>query len=364
MAAHKFKLCPYHLLKQLYSGFEARMNSEQVNEPELPKVYYETPKEYFETDPAQIISISRPHDIQRSRDTLISLLWGDSTLPKQLPSEVTKNFHDDRCKEFASLSRIDRIVVDMEFGIQSVVYHFLPIKPNHEIVIYHQGHSGDFFRSKDQINALLDSGYSVAAFCMPLFGMNNKPTVNLPGLGTLRLTRHDHFKLLNPEDGHPVKYFIEPVIAVINYLEKKHNISSVSMIGISGGGWTTTLAAALDTRIKMSFPVAGSLPLYLRNDSDWGDYEQTAPQIYRAVNYLEMYIMGSYGQGRMQVQILNQFDTCCFYGTKSETYKEFVKEKVKSLGAGGFDLFLDDSHKEHKISERAIGHILNILSAE
>ena len=33
------------------------------------------------------------------------------------------------------------------------------------------------------------------------------------------------------------------------------------MIGLSGGGWSTTVAAALDPRIGLSLPVAGSVHL-------------------------------------------------------------------------------------------------------
>ena len=32
------------------------------------------------------------------------------------------------------------------------------------------------------------------------------------------------------------------------------------MVGLSGGGWTTNLIAALDDRIKYSFNVAGPFP--------------------------------------------------------------------------------------------------------
>jgi hypothetical protein len=32
------------------------------------------------------------------------------------------------------------------------------------------------------------------------------------------------------------------------------------MLGLSGGGWSTTLAAAVDPRIQLSFPTAGSVP--------------------------------------------------------------------------------------------------------
>jgi hypothetical protein len=34
------------------------------------------------------------------------------------------------------------------------------------------------------------------------------------------------------------------------------------MFGLSGGGWSTTIAAALDPRITLSVPVAGSVPKF------------------------------------------------------------------------------------------------------
>jgi hypothetical protein len=172
-------------------------------------------------------------------------------------------------------------------------------------------------------------------------------------------------KFLLPENGHPVKYFVEPVVIVLNYLEKNFHYSSVSMVGISGGGWTTTLAAAIDTRIKKSFPVAGSYPIYLRSNSmrDWGDYEQTVPEIYRTVNYLELYMLGSYGIHRKQLQVINQYDACCFAGTKWETYKDIVRERVHRLGTGEFDLFLDATHREHLISVAATSRILDELAS-
>eukprot|EP00662_Eupelagonemidae_sp_cell21_P020620 gene20620-19998_t len=37
----------------------------------------------------------------------------------------------------------------------------------------------------------------------------------------------------------------------------------VHLLGLSGGGWTVTLAAAIDPRIHVSIPLAGSLPWYL-----------------------------------------------------------------------------------------------------
>ena len=34
----------------------------------------------------------------------------------------------------------------------------------------------------------------------------------------------------------------------------------IVMAGLSGGGWTTTISAAIDPRITLSMPIAGSMP--------------------------------------------------------------------------------------------------------
>ena len=87
------------------------------------------------------------------------------------------------------------------------------------------------------------------------------------------------------------------------------------MVGLSGGGWSTTLASALDKRIGLSFPVAGSLPFDMRT-TDWhdgGDFEQWKSRpIYSACDYECMYTLAGLEQGRMQVQVLHEADSCCF----------------------------------------------------
>ena len=332
----------------------------EKQELDVPKDFLETPPEYFETDAEQLIDVHDAVDVSRLHSKLVALLWGAPRLPDTLPTIFEEAIDDARYEDIASLQKIDRLTVQMEFGLNSFVYLFSPTLSNGRFVLYHQGHRGDFIVSKNQLAQFLDAGYAVAAFSMPLLGMNNQPIVELPRFGRLKLTHHDQLKLLSPPSGHPIKYFIEPVVVVINYLREKDDNAPISMVGISGGGWTTTLAAAIDPRIKKSFPVAGSYPIYLRSNSkrDWGDYEQTAPEIYSAVNYLELYVLGAHGLGRKQLQIINQFDACCFAGLKWETYVEVVRSRAFNLGAGEFDLFLDDSHQEHMISPIAMKRII------
>jgi hypothetical protein len=359
IAFHKFREPP-----QAVSTVE---NSETLETPEVmvqvPREFLETPKEFLETDVTALISIRQPDDVERVRAALTAFLWGDQGLPSTVPEEVSQDFSDVRYADLSSLDSIDKLIVRMDFGLESHIYHFRPKSPNNKAVLFHQGHRGDFFLSKVQIGTFLDHGYSVLAFSMPLLGLNNQPIVQLPRFGNLQLIDHDSMKFLVPENGHPLQYFVEPVIAAINYLEQNHSYSSISMVGISGGGWTTTIVAAFDTRIKKSFPVAGSYPVYLRSNSlrDWGDYEQTHPAFYRNANYLELYALGAYGSGRMQLQVINQFDACCFAGTKWDTYVDKVKALVIELGSGEFKFYLDASHTEHALSSATMDRILSEL---
>jgi pimeloyl-ACP methyl ester carboxylesterase len=327
-------------------------------------VFDEIPPEYFRTDVDKLIEIRDSEDITLYRNRLVRFLWGDPGLPKSLPSVFTINFKDSRYYDIANLKRIDKLVVNMDFGLESRIYHFIPSSSNNKVVLFHQGHMGDFYHSKEQIMEFLNNRYAVVAFCMPLRGLNNQPEIYLPRLGLLKLKwNHDLMKFLSPESGHPLKYFIEPVVIALNYLDDRFGYEQTSMVGVSGGGWTTTIAAAVDPRIIKSFPVAGSLPIYLRSNSrnDWSDYENTEPQLYRTVNYPELYILGAYGAGRKQLQILNKYDSCCFEGIKWQTYKDIVRDRVFGLGHGEYDLFMDDTHKHHQISEEAMERILTEL---
>jgi hypothetical protein len=330
--------------------------------------FYDIPQIYLETDVTKLISIKKPEDVFRLRSELKIFLWGKPSIPLSTPSKITKDYIDERYKDISSLSRIDKLSTTMEFELESHAYHFFPKTPINKVVLYHQGHGGDFHKGKEVISKFLDNGYSVVGFSMPLLGLNNKkPTINFPSFGKIKITGHEQMKFLNPERGHPIKYFLEPVINVLNYLETNYTYSHTSMLGLSGGGWTTTLVSAIDTRVEYSFPIAGSLPMYLMSNakSTKGkvtDFEQSAPELYRIANYLELYILGSYGDKRRQVQILNQFDICCFEGVRWKTYKDIVESRVQELGLGKFEILSDTSHHDHKVSSMVMNWVLNLLN--
>ena len=318
-------------------------------------IYYKIDPEYWKTDVNSLISIKSESDILEKRSRLIRYIWGDKDFPvSKMPSNIEKNIKRPRYSDLSNLKTIDKIVVAMDYGLNSIIYHFHPVQSNNQLIVYHQGDRGEFIVGKSTIQFFLDKGYSVLAFSMPLLGMNNRPTVDLERFGRLKLENHDHLKFLD----HPIKFFVEPIAVALNYATQEFRHNSIHMVGKSGGGWTATLYAAIDPRISKSYPVAGTYPIYLRLTRDWGDYEQTLPELYQIANYLELYILGSYGDGRKQLQVINQYDPCCFAGVKYQIYEKEVASLVSHLGKGEFEVYLDDTHKEHKISEHALRIII------
>ena len=320
-----------------------------------------------QTDIDSLIKINDKSDIDQKRYFLTEFLWDAGTLHRvsyksPLP-QVESDISDSRYDNFQNLKRIDRLTVEMKYGINSISYLFIPEKSNGKLILYHQGHGGDFILSKRTIQFFLDQNFTVLALTMPLVGMNNQPIVEMEGFGKIKLISHEQLKLLETDSFNPMRLFFDPIQINLTFLQKEYDFKQYSMIGISGGGWTTVIYSAIDERISDSFSIAGSVPFYLRvNDRDIGDYEQTNSDLYQNVNYLEFYVLSGYGDGRKHIQIFNKNDPCCFSGNGYETYEFIIKDKISQLGNGDFQVFVDDTHNEHKISDTALDYIVKNIN--
>ena len=312
-----------------------------------------------QADVGSLIKINNEVDIDQKRSLLTEFFWNVGSFHRVTyntqPPEVEYDISDSNYSDFQNLKRIDRLTVEMEYGINSISYLFIPKQSNEKLILYHQGHGGDFILGKDTIQFFLDRNFTVVAMAMPLLGMNNQPIVEIDGLGEMTLTSHKKLGLLETDSFNPMKLFLDPIQINLNFLDKEYDFKRYSMIGLSGGGWTTVVYSAIDERISDSFSVGGSIPFYLRVDSrDMGDYEQTNIELYKHVNYLELYVLGAYGDGRQHVQIFNKNDSCCFSGNGYETYEFVIKDKISQLGKGNFQIFIDDTHTQHKISDHTL----------
>src|ERR1043166_2114637 len=224
------------------------------------------------------ITVHSAREVEAKRKALIAYLWGAEGFPKRrLPDAVVTNIPSP-VKQLSHLKRVDELRMELAPGMQGLAYHFVPERPNSELVVVHHGHActlDDDPSAKDvgyglqrTIHALLREGYGVLGVFMP----HMQPGDCAGG--------HDKMFEHPPEKGSAMKYFLEPTALSLNYLKRSSRADHIPkyrvfhMTGLSGGGWTTTLYAAIDPTIRGSSPVAGTFPLYLRT----GAWESFRPR--------------------------------------------------------------------------------------
>ena len=222
-------------------------------------------------------------------------------------------------------------------------------------------------------------GHDVFLFSMPLKGVNAGPSATATALGD----NHWWFLPWEQQHGdHPLRYFIEPVVLTANYAEAQ-GYEEINMAGLSGGGWSTTFAPAVDKRIKRSFPIAGSVPCAMRNPlgpvpgqtwtgDDDEDYEQSCMPhdhpvgarndkpgrpAFASCNYTCQYLLAGLEPGRFQVQVLHEYDSCCFspHGRHDQmlAYEANVRAELaggeRAGGSHGWFTSTANNHSKHEV---------------
>ena len=299
-------------------------------------------------NPADDLQIHSTSNLIDLRQSLIGEIWKSDALPSTLPARV----EPDVASPIAGLvgvASVERWTVEMEAGLDSQIYFFQPTESNHRLFLTHQGHGDDLSGNgiAETVQSLISRGFSVLTFWMPESGPNSRP-----------FAPHNALAALETPQLNPMKFFVEPVVEAINLAAQRESWLDISMTGISGGGWTTTLAAALDPRIQNSFPVAGSLPEALRDSYDIGDYEQSNPLFYDDVDYLELYALGGFGVDRRQTQVLIDGDPVAYSATGVPDYSVDVQNALAIAGGGEFRLYVDRSQPGHEISPWVVEHVI------
>lgn len=344
------------------------------------------------------------------RSALINEIWGSSSIPAPAVTTVTPDaLHrlspgDPRLVELTGLiaqlsngtntfSRVDMLEYQVKEGSTlihtALGWHFIAANnalTKHKVVIVHQGHDSTLIDPNPPgadghlglartINALLLNGYSVVGMYMP--GKRPGDT-----------TGSDHIALVYSTPittgGSPIKFFMTPISVFLNYVKTQSAAGQFSaytnfyMVGLSGGGWSTTVYAAIDPTIEYSFPVAGSVPFFMRCDHPDpggacgtprtpnceidGDAEETYTDLYQHAGYPDLYVLGSYGVApngvpRHQTQVLNRNDDGA-YGTPFyhlsqpanppwdvaiNCYEQMVRNRLYQLGRGMFRAEIDEN---------------------
>src|SRR5262245_36068878 len=84
------------------------------------------------------ITIRSGREIAEKRRALIQYLWGAEGFPKRLPDVVLTNVTSP-VRHLTHLARVDEFRIEMAPGLQGLAYHFIPQRPNRELVVLHHG---------------------------------------------------------------------------------------------------------------------------------------------------------------------------------------------------------------------------------
>ncbi len=320
------------------------------------------------------------------RDTLKQVIFGSINFPYSiLPDAVITNVsslqhypvfpYGNIIDPAGNLDSIDQITVragdnQIDFPEPLQLYLFHPHNNNGKLFIYHSGHCAAIATTEDVVQnndgmapgsiipGLVAQGYTVLAVPM----LNYQQLA--PNGYTCGFNNHDALFT----DGHyanPLFPFFKPLIAALNFLGRS-NYNDIYMCGLSGGGWATSIYPAIDSSISMSFPVAGSWPLAVRNVFyTGGDLEQYYPALFRdKLDYHEIYTLACLAPARKMLQINNRYDNCCFAGATPHIYYVDSVKKALEGSNGTFKFYLDETEANHTVSERALAVMLRFINNE
>ncbi len=374
---------------------------------------------YLQTNNDKELGLRSKKEALTIRNNLNRLIWGMDTITRKhnVRVDVDRDSTSEKTKKWNSVSRVDilkfysetrldfstanncctnGVSSDQFFNHPITAYHFIPKKPNHESVILHQGHynikDGNIFGPPNfnltqTINALTGKGYHVVFVYMPTMSPGEMNTYE--GNFHSCLVRAK----LQSGNGSSLKVFFEPTLYAINYLDSIYKSKTFHMIGLSGGGWTTTLYAAMDTRITTSIAVAsGLMPHYLLRHNP-GDLDAGDSMIYNTAGVQKLYALAGLGKRRKHIQVFIRHDSssangealyncgtdgkCNYPGIKNNiwdfkndnrptnlTYLNAVKDvrdrtqRFLRFKKGYFNIVLDTSTFLHQISQCAIDKII------
>lgn len=295
--------------------------------------------------------ISEPGGLDTARRALLADIWRSSDpLPDRLGVTVLPRNPppNTRMAALENTSKCRVFDIDMGHGFNSVVRYLRPsnaVSRQNRLMIVHQGH-GDPGDNGTDIAALrfLSNGFDVLFCAMPMSRENRWPShikFCQDGCG------HEGMAGLENAGFNPLELFFNHLPTAIRTAQKLHqgDFSDISICGISGGAWTATLYAALDTRIRFSFSVAGTSPHILLLDGGRSMYENGVHQsIYTICPLHVMYLLGVQSPGsdstrtanlpRGQVQFYNECDSVLPVRTAHYRYPIKYVNPVCQAGEG------------------------------
>lgn len=279
------------------------------------------------------------------RDTLRRVVLGVTELPEE-PEDLLPWRTAFGAPVLKHAQEVRQSDVPLRFGLHSTLTEYAAVDPADCGFIIHGGHGSWIEGGGQEVAELaLERGCRVVAIDMPEQGVNAGQLATLPTGDRLQLRQpdglHNAFAVLDSPSRTALDLFVVPVIAAVDHLTRTGDSQQVTMAGLSGGGWTTSLAAAVDPRISRSMAVAGSTTVDTGQPCGL-DYEQCLSRLYSQIPMQTIYVLAASGPGRAHAQILNYYDPCCHAYESGQSWVPQVQASVAAIGDGGQYTFVAD----------------------
>ncbi|WP_292962056.1 hypothetical protein [Nitrobacter sp.] len=321
-------------------------------------------------EPLAYMTAHTPADAIAKRAQLIQAVWGAPTphLPVIVNTFPGTGYGGELAPTY--FGRTPATSIWLAFTMENNVWartYYATFPGSTCLIIVNGGHEEGFFNtlglpkySIPGVDALVRSlagkPCDIILNSMPLQGENRFAAayLNIPPDGP---TTHDQLALLKPATGSPLKYFLGPALASLNYALSQRSYDKIGALGISGGGWTTSMLAAIEPRIQRSYAVAGSVPMEFRSAVSEGDWEQRSVPF----SYLDVYAMSVADLGRKSFLFYNGKDPCCFQMDSVTPWAEPLTSVLASFPSE-FGAYILYSASAHDIQPPVADFILNDLA--
>lgn len=259
--------------------------------------------------------------LNAARATLINELFGGSGIPSDLATLAIESPNPlNGVATFTNLNKCEKMTIP---GYAARPRLWTPNTPRNDVIfLVVAGHDAGWSAngiSSFVMQPLLTANVRMCTFVLP--GGPNDYTSGGP-------TQHE-------SGSYTLKDWVGPVCIAINTLQNMFPSAAIHMTGISGGGWTTVISAAVDSRIAKSYPFVGSMPDMIYYNRD---FEQRLNGL--TADYLTLYTLAAC-PGRRHMQVLYENDPVAFsraiFNTRPD-YSVQLKTNCAAIGGGVYDL--------------------------
>lgn len=325
------------------------------------------------------VNISTSGDLVTKKAALINYVFNGNGLPTDAIPDVIETswsgsiFNDTNAGFVGetTITRLTWILNDVDgFPWTNRAYHFV-VSGATKCVLVNRGHGSESY-SVTLINELIADGFSVIYCGMPqTLSDNIEANPNVTGTG---VSGHNGIATsgLDRVGYCPLELFFFDKIQSLNYLDANFSYDEYYATGASGGGFTTTMLQAMDSRITRAVHVRGSKPPHVGygySDESLAtnrDYEQYAGNttsgarqeafFLNTVTFFDLYLLAGSG-GRINHHSFHAADNCCHNKFTFNLWSSYIDNLASTLGCG-FDLSLntDPSYVNHgwNVNDRTI----------